>query len=84
MSNEEFYRECAKLLNTEYNCNPFPWHKRTRWNNRSPGSGRYPGHGLIRCYGIVVHVNIHTPVKLNQVFDNKDEALEAIKNLMDH
>lgn len=80
MTNEEFYIECAKLLDTTYDCEPFPWpsYWRTRWNNRAPGSGRYPGHGLIRCFGSTVHVNLHTPIKIEKTFPSKEEALAAI------
>ena len=84
MTNEEFYVECAKLLDTTYDCKPFPWthSKRTRWNNRQPGSGRYPGHGLIRCYGNLVHVNLHTPVKFDKTFNSMEEALEELKKIL--
>lgn len=81
MNKEDFYRECAALLGTEYDCKPFPWTHSgfTRWNNRVPGSGRYPGFGLIRCYGDIVHVNIHKPVFINQVFNSRELALEFLK-----
>lgn len=79
MKDDIFYKECADLLDTTYDCESFPWRKRTRWNNRKPGSGRYPGYGLIRCFGDVVHVVLHTPVKLNATFTNKVDALNAIK-----
>ena len=84
MTNEEFYQECAELLNTTYDCQPFPWTSSgvTRWNNRAPGSGRYPGHGLIRCYGSVIHVNLHTPVTFNKVFSSKEEALLNIRRIL--
>lgn len=61
MNDETFYRECARLLGTTYDCVPFQFHKRTRWNNRTPGSGRFPGHGIIRVFGDEVHVSLHTP-----------------------
>lgn len=77
MDNEEFYRKCAELLNTVYDCKPWPWPgvKKTRWNNRHPGSGRFKDIGLIRCYGEVVHINIYSPVSYSGVFDSKTAAL---------
>lgn len=81
MNNEEFYVECAKLLKTEYNCQPFPWtHSgRTRWNNRVPGSGRYPGFGIIRCFGNQVHMALKSPISVHRIFDSKDQALEFLR-----
>lgn len=61
MDNISFYEECARLLGTSYECEPFPYRKRTRWNNRAPGSGRYPGIGIIRVFGDEVHVTLHNP-----------------------
>ena len=80
LTNEQFYTECAKILGTVYECEPFPWthSNRTRWNNRAPGSGRFPGYGLIRCYGDIIHVVLHNPVKINKTFYDKNEALEYI------
>ena len=82
MNNEDFYVECAKLLNTEYDRKPFPWTSsgRTRWNNRVPGSGRYPGFGIIRCFGNQVHMALTRPVKVHNIFDSKELALEFLKN----
>lgn len=85
MENKEFYNECAKLLKTEYTCNSWPWPgiRKTRWNNRSPGEGRFPNFGLIRCYGSVVHVNLYNPVYLNRIFNNREEALNEMRKLLD-
>lgn len=79
MTNENFYAECAALLNTTYDCKPFPWYKRTRWNNRKPGSGRFPGFGLIRCFGDQVHMSLNSPVFVNRVFASKEEALQFLE-----
>lgn len=85
MNNEEFYLECARLLETVYDCKPWPWPgiRKTRWNNREPGSGRFPNHGIIRCFGDVVHVNIYHPIKLAKTFETKEEALKEITKLLD-
>lgn len=80
MTNEEFYAECAALLNTKYDCEPFPWYKRTRWNNRKPGSGRFPEFGLIRCFGDIVHMTLHSPENINKIFKSKEEALQFLRD----
>lgn len=76
MTNEAFYRECARLLGTSYDCVPFPFRKRTRWNNRTAGSGRFPGHGIIRVFGDEVQVALTCP-KLTMV-GSKDEVLDRL------
>lgn len=80
MTNEEFYAECAAVLNTTYECEAFPWYKRTRWNNRNPGSGRFPEFGLIRCFGSTVHIALHHPEEVIKVCNNKEEALDFLRN----
>lgn len=79
MENEEFYAECAALLNTTYDGETFPWYRRTRWNNRKPGSGRFPSRGLIRCFGSMVHVNLHTPIVINRTFASKEAVLDYLR-----
>ena len=76
MTNEEVYREFARLLGCPYDSKPFPYRYRTRWNNRSAGQGRYEGHGIIRIFGDKVHVALHTPPL--QMIGTLDEALAAI------
>lgn len=61
MTNEEFYRECARLLDCEHEGEPFKYYRRTRWNNRVPGQGRFAGHGIIRVFGDKVHVSLTNP-----------------------
>lgn len=76
MDNEEFYRRCAELLGTRYDCTGLSAPYRTRWNNRSPGHGRFPGFGLIRLHGDDVHVSLRHPVSMNRHFGSRREALE--------
>lgn len=77
MNNEDFYRECARLLGTTYDCSPFPHYKRTRWNNRAPGSGRFAGHGIIRAFNDdLVHVSLTVPALAMQ--GTKEEVLLAL------
>ena len=78
---EGFYRLCAHALGCEYDCNAFPYSRRTRWNNREPGSGRYEGHGIIRRYSSThIQVSLHTPF-VNGLFKSEKEVLEAITPL---
>jgi hypothetical protein len=85
MNNEDFYRRCAELLGTEYNCKPFPWTNSgiTRWNNRVPGSGRYPGFGMIRVFGSQVHVALTRPITHHCVYQSKDDALDFLDSLQE-
>jgi hypothetical protein len=76
MTNEDFYRECARLLGTTYDCKPVLYRYRTRWNNRAPGGGRFPGHGIIRIFGDQVHVQLTNP-KLSMI-GTKAEVLAAL------
>lgn len=80
LTDELFYHECAKILGTVYDCEPFPWSfsKRTRWNNRAPGSGRYPGFGTIHCFGDIVHASLYEPIVIIKVFLSKKDALDAL------
>lgn len=83
MEKEEFYLECARLLDTVYECTPWRWPgvRKTRWNNRDPGEGRFPNFGLIRCFGDIVQVNIYHPISLCKVYKSKEEAINDIKKL---
>ncbi len=80
MNITEFYAECAVLLGTTDECQPFPYHRRNRWNNRLPGRGRFPGYGLIRAFGDVIHIHIHDPKPISGVFDGFDAALNHLRH----
>ena len=77
MTDEQFYEECASLLGTTHEGQPFPFYKRTRWNNRTAGRGRFPGRGIIRVFGDVVHVSLNNPA-LHMV-GSKEEVLAALR-----
>lgn len=81
---EGFYHECAKLLNcAEHVYREFPYRKRTRWNNRGSGNGRFPGNGIIRIYALNnIHVMLRNPM-LNRRFNSPEEALAAIKEVLE-
>ncbi len=76
-----FYTKCAELLGTEYQCEAFPYHKRTRWNNRTPGNGRYPGYGIIRKFGDKVQVSLRYPIVHSKVYDSEEEVLTFLEHL---
>lgn len=76
MDNEEFYRRCAELLGTTYDCTGLESPHRTRWNNRRPGNGRFPGFGIIRLHGEDVHVSLRSPVSASRHFTSRKDALE--------
>ena len=76
-----FYEKCAKLLGTTYECESFPWRKRTRWNNRSPGGGRYPGFGIIRKFGNSIHVSLRHPVVHHAIYDSEEELFTFLRSL---
>lgn len=76
--NNDFYRECARLLNTTHEGQPFPYRYRTRWNNRVAGQGRFPNHGIIRIFGDMVHVALTSPT-LNFV-GTKEEVLARLRD----
>lgn len=78
----DFYRECAEILGTSYDCEGFPYRYRTRWNNRAPGNGRFPGYGLIRLFGDQVQIALHHPVKLQQNVSTRTEALRILKEAL--
>jgi hypothetical protein len=80
-STEDFYHRCAALLGTEYDCQPFPYKRRTRWNNRKPGNGRYPGYGIIRKFGNQIHVALTNPISHTRVYHSEAEVFEFLKNL---
>lgn len=79
MEIEEFYAECSALLGTADAGEAFPYYRRTRWNNRKPGRGRFPGHGMIRAFGDVVHIHLHTPKPIQKVIEGRDAALEFLR-----
>ncbi len=77
---QAFYQDCAKLLGTEHDYQPYPYRRRNRWNNRVPGNGRFPGFGLIRLFGDRVHIQLRSPVRVN-LWCSRDDALEYLKAL---
>lgn len=79
MTNQEWYREYARLLGVSYDCTPFPHCYRTRWNNRSAGSGRYAGRGIIRIFGDQVHVGLTNPEL--QMVGTKEEVRDRLLDL---
>lgn len=76
MRNDEFYRQCAEILDTRYDCTGMASQHRTRWNNRSPGHGRFPGYGLIRLHGEDVHVSLRNPINVTRHFHSRRAAIE--------
>lgn len=79
-SDDAFYRRCAEILGTDYDCKPFAGHRRTRWNNRAPGSGRFPGHGLIRLFGDTVQIVLRHPVVMHRTIEGRQAAVDALKS----
>lgn len=80
MTNEEFYRRCADMLGTSYDCTGLSSPYRTRWNNRSPGHGRFPGFGIIRAHGESVHVSLRRPIAALRHFDTRAAALDWLSS----
>lgn len=78
MNKDDFYAECAALLETEHKGESFPYRYRTRWNNRVAGRGRFEGRGLIRVFGNTVHVNLHSP-ELNATYPDMETALQGLR-----
>lgn len=76
MDNEEFYRRCADLLGTSYDCTGLDAPYRTRWNNRRPGNGRFPGFGIIRLHGEEVHVSLRHPISASRHISGRAAAIE--------
>lgn len=81
MKDDEFYNRCAEILGTQYECEPFPYRRRTRWNNRIPGSGRYPGYGLIRKFGSQIQVHLRYPVEHSKVYNTTEEVLRFLESI---
>jgi hypothetical protein len=77
MTDEQFYAECAALLGSPHEGEPFRFHKRTRWNNREPGQGRFPGRGIIRSFGSTVHVALLDPAI--SMTGTKEEVLDRLR-----
>ena len=78
MTDEEFYTQCAAIMDAPVCYQPFTHFSRTRWNNRTPGSGRYPGKGTIRLFGDTVHISLREPVALRMVVTGREKALAAL------
>jgi hypothetical protein len=76
-----FYKNCADLLGTQYECRAFPYRRRTRWNNRIPGEGRFPGYGIIRKFGNDIQVALHHPISWHKIYKSEDEVYEFLKSL---
>lgn len=81
---EGFYKSVADVLGTCYDCQPFPFNKRTRWNNRDAGGGRFPGFGIVRRFNADnIHVQLYAP-SLSGLFSSEALVLEAIRTAMLH
>lgn len=80
MDDETFYRQCADILGTTYDCTAFTGHARTRWNNRSPGGGRFPGCGIVRLFGDQVQIALRHPVTMQCNVEGRQAALDLIKD----
>jgi hypothetical protein len=78
-----FYAECAALLDTTHDYEPWIGRPPNRWNNRKPGNGRYPGFGCVRWFGPThIHVMLHTPMIVNKVARSSEEAIAILKSAM--
>ena len=79
---EEFYWECARLLDAVHTYHPWIGRPPNRWNNRHPGNGRFPGFGTIRLYAPNhIHVSLRQPVILNRVCRSVDEVYDLLRKL---
>jgi hypothetical protein len=79
---EEFYRECARLLDVVHTYRPWIGRGPNRWNNRHPGNGRFPGFGTIRLYSPShIHVSLRQPVILNRVCRSVEEVYDLLGKL---
>lgn len=58
-----------------------PYYRRNRWTNREAGNGRFPGMGLIRMFGDVVHIALHTPIHHNAVYSSPEDAIMALSDI---
>lgn len=76
-----FYKRCAELLGTEYECESFPYAYRTRWNNRSAGNGRFEGYGIIRKFGDSYQVSLRHPVTHHAIYHSEEEVFTFLKSL---
>jgi hypothetical protein len=76
-----FYEKCAEILGTTYECESFPYRRRTRWNNRSPGNGRYEGFGLIRKFGDNYQVALTHPISYHAIFHSEEEVFAFLRSL---
>ena len=76
---EEFYTECARILNIEHEfITPVP--RRTRWNTRLLGNGRYPGFGLIQCFGSQIRIISKTGTKMFNTYEEVYRYLNEIND----
>ena len=83
MTLEDFYAECAAILECEHVGEAFTHYKRTRWNNRTPGRGRFPGRGIIRVFGTKVHISLNAPKAIHRIIEGQDEALAFLRSEVD-
>jgi hypothetical protein len=80
MTLEDFYAECAAILECDHVGEAFTHYKRTRWNNRTPGRGRFPGRGIIRVFGNQVHIALTYPQPVSKIVQGMDEALAFLRS----
>lgn len=80
MTIEDFYAECAAILECEHVGEAFTHYKRTRWNNRKAGRGRFPGRGIIRVFGNTVHISLSKPRMLHKIIEGREEALAFLRS----
>ncbi len=78
----EFYRRCAEILGTTYDCQPFTGHVRNRWNNRRPGNGRFPDHGIVRLFGDHVQIALRRPCVVQRNVEGRQTALDLIAGIV--
>jgi len=79
---EDFYRECARLLTATHTYRPWVGPPPNRWNNRHPGNGRYPGFGTIRMHAPnQIHVSLRHPVSVSRICRSPKEVFRLLRNV---
>lgn len=82
---EEFYNECAKILNSDQEFIPNISKRHNRWGPRQPGNGRFPEFGTIRVFSEqYIHVALNKPESVVKTFDGKEKVLEFLRELMNN
>jgi hypothetical protein len=80
---EEFYRECARLLGTVHTYRPWIGPPPNRWNNRHPGNGRFPGFGTIRMHAPNrIHVALRHPVHITRSCASSADVYRLLRRIM--